>query len=150
MASTYQTYLFDCGCPRFNSGLSGMTPRILFKNLIPYCAWCRTPLVEAALMDYEEDNFPKEKKEMDKEMARDFEVELPSHLKDDGWQLKITRTDNGYIIEVPNELPHVIQENQNDELKEHEELLWCVMEYFNFQGSKHDSERLRIVREKQE
>jgi hypothetical protein len=53
MCSTYQTYLFDCKCPGDR--------RILFKNLIAYCAWCRKPLVKASLMDYEEEHFPKEK-----------------------------------------------------------------------------------------
>jgi hypothetical protein len=87
---------------------------------------------------------------MGKETAKGFEAELPSHLKDDEWQLKITRAQNGYSLEFPNDSPYVIQENENDNLKEHEELLWYVMEYFNFEGSKHDLERLRIVREKQE
>jgi hypothetical protein len=157
MASTYQTYLFDCECVKAHLGLSGMIPRILFWNLIPCCAWCRTPLVKAALTDYEEGNFLEEKKEMDKEMdketdketARDFEVELPSHLRDEKWQMKIIRAQNGYTIEFLDDSPYAIQENENDRLKEHEELLWYIMDYFNFQGSKHDLERLRIVREKQ-
>ena len=71
------------------------------------------------------------------------------------WQLQIVRANNGYVLRgifgdnpIPGE--YVIQEDERDELKAHEELLWEVMEYFNFGGSKHDKERLRVTREKQE
>lgn len=75
-----------------------------------------------------------------------FETKVP---EDRQWQLTITRVSNGYLIEAPGEEPYVIQENENDELKEHEELLWHIMEYFNFGGTKHDPIRLRVKREKQ-
>lgn len=66
------------------------------------------------------------------------------------WSLKITRTDNGYYLEGSDESRISIEEKDEDSLWDHETLLWGVMEYFNFQGSKHDPERLRIVREKPE
>jgi len=58
--SEYQTYLFDCQCHISVRLAGGVIPRIIFKNLIPYCAWCRTPLVRAALMNYDDSHFPKE------------------------------------------------------------------------------------------
>ena len=69
------------------------------------------------------------------------------------WQLIITRESNGYHL-VLNEDQDivknclVIQDDDKDALKSHEELLWEVMDYFNFRGSKHDDERIRITREK--
>ena len=77
-----------------------------------------------------------------------LDEEKVKEKEDEKYQLTITRVQNGYIIEVPNQPPYVIQESENDELKEHEQLLYRVMEYFDFQGSKHDLERLRVVREK--
>jgi len=69
------------------------------------------------------------------------------------WSLTITHVDNGYLLEglssnmgVP--MSMVIEDDEEDELKSHESLLWQVMEYFNFGGSKHDPVRLRIIREK--
>ena len=69
------------------------------------------------------------------------------------WGLKITKVDNGYLLQgqgdpEDNPLIMVIEEQDEDELYHHEHLLWEIMEYFNFQGSKHDPERIRIVREK--
>ena len=74
------------------------------------------------------------------------------------WTLKIIRTQNGYILKTPQENlddsvyyeQSVIQDNEKDDLKSHEELLWEIMEYFNFSGTKHDVERLRIIRQKRE
>lgn len=66
------------------------------------------------------------------------------------WSLKITRTKNGYCLEGSDNEAISIQERDEDELFHHQHLLWEVMEYFNFQGSKHDAERIRVVREKQE
>jgi len=59
--SEYQTYLFDCQCCVSVCLAGGVAEKIIFKNLIPYCAWCRTPLVEAGLLDYEDKHFLKEK-----------------------------------------------------------------------------------------
>lgn len=63
------------------------------------------------------------------------------------WNLSITRCDNGYIVKGL-DLNTVIEDG-TDELLSHEHLLYCVMEYFDFFGSKHDKERIRITREKQ-
>jgi len=73
------------------------------------------------------------------------------------WSLNIIKADNGYILESFEENEDgsktkkqvVIQESETDELKAHQQLLWEIMEFFNFQGSKHDSERIRIIRENQ-
>lgn len=71
------------------------------------------------------------------------------------WSLKITRVGNGYLLEgLGNELGEPVKkvieddETDKDPLKSHETLLWEVMEYFNFMGSKHDKERLKIIRQK--
>jgi len=66
------------------------------------------------------------------------------------WTCTIERVDNGYKIKYEGENGpswHVIQEDEVDGLKDHEELLFWLMDYFNFGGSKHDPERLRIKRE---
>jgi hypothetical protein len=81
----------------------------------------------------------------------------------DEWCLKITRVSDGYILEHAIEddyedyaetipvashlVQSVISDNEDDELKSGEALLWRVVEYFNFGGSKHDKERIRIIRE---
>jgi len=62
------------------------------------------------------------------------------------WNLSITRCDNGYIL-TGQDFNTVIEDGV-DELLSHESLLWRVMEYFDFSGSKHDKERIRITREK--
>ena len=64
------------------------------------------------------------------------------------WKLTIIRTDNGYILRGTE--INLVLEDTEDKLSSHEHLLWEVMDYFNFQGSKHDPERLRITREKNE
>jgi hypothetical protein len=69
--------------------------------------------------------------------------------KDSEWSLKITRISNGYLLEPISGSSIVVQDDEHDELKSHERLLWEVMEYFNFQGFKHDPERIFIVRKKQ-
>jgi len=66
--------------------------------------------------------------------------------------LEIIRAGNGYTLRFPNDMGDgfcldVIEDDESDELKSDEELLWHVMEYFGIGGSKHDPERLRIVRE---
>ena len=69
--------------------------------------------------------------------------------------LKITKVNNGYILEgwviledgVEEERSWVLEE-EDDELKVHGALLYFIMDYFGFAGSKHDAERIRIVREK--
>jgi len=68
--------------------------------------------------------------------------------------LIIERVENGYIVKFPKEEDGLqskilIQDNPQDELRSHEVLLWEIMNYFNFGGTKHDKERIRIMREKQ-
>lgn len=64
------------------------------------------------------------------------------------WFIIIWRLDNGYLIRG-NDTSFVIEDDEKDGLKSHEKLLWEVMDYFNFGGTKHDPQRLRIVRKKE-
>ncbi len=73
------------------------------------------------------------------------------------WKLEIDRAHNGYVVSYETEsednsgpfiATEVIQDDEKDELRSHEELLWFITEFFGFIGSKHDDERLRVVREK--
>jgi len=74
------------------------------------------------------------------------------------WDLHIRKGDNGYRLTYEEELGNgeilgreeYIQDSDDDPLKAGEELLWRIMEYFNFYGSKHDSERLRVIRVKRD
>jgi len=74
--------------------------------------------------------------------------------KDKDWYLKITRVLNGYVLEGDSGEDFiqktVIEDKEEDELSSHEKLLWEVMEYFNLGGTKHDKERIKVVREKNE
>ena len=74
------------------------------------------------------------------------------------WSLTISRLDNGYLLTSPDcdgsgSSEWVIEDgpdgNEFINLSSGEALLWEVMDYFNFGGSKHDAERIRIVREEQ-
>ncbi len=68
--------------------------------------------------------------------------------KDDNeWKLTIVREQDCYILEGTAEGKWAIEDDERDELKSHERLLWEVMDYFGFGGSKHDALRLRISRE---
>lgn len=73
--------------------------------------------------------------------------------KDRKWDLTITRETNGYVLDgffnSDVRSKEVIEDYEVDELKSGESLLWTVMEYFGFGGSKHDKERIMIVRKKQ-
>jgi predicted house-cleaning noncanonical NTP pyrophosphatase (MazG superfamily) len=72
------------------------------------------------------------------------------------WSITITRGNNGYKLTWEEDAEdgttlqqeEYIEDDELDELKSGEELLWRIMEYFGFGGSKHDPERLRVVREK--
>lgn len=77
-----------------------------------------------------------------------MEDELKTDSKAEEWFVKIKKVNNGYILYNSDGTEDVVEEDERDELKVHEALLWKVMEAFNFQGSKHDPERLRVVREK--
>jgi hypothetical protein len=71
------------------------------------------------------------------------------------WSCHIERAENGYIVSYPSDddenriIPHVIEEADNDDLMASEALLWWLMDYFNFGGSKYDPVRLKVVREHQ-
>ena len=74
------------------------------------------------------------------------------------WALTIERVDNGYILtplgqDESDSQEWVIEDGLDGDgivnLTSGEALLWEVMDYFNFGGSKHDAERIRIVREEQ-
>lgn len=66
------------------------------------------------------------------------------------WKLIVKKVSNGYILYGSNNEVIVCEEDNVDELKHHERMLWEVIEYFGFAGSKHDKERLRVVREQNE
>ena len=73
----------------------------------------------------------------------------------EGWTITIEKVGSGYILEVPepnDELGKkwVREEDDQDELKAIETVLWDILNYFGHGGSKHDDERIRIVREKRE
>ncbi|MBE3137672.1 MAG: hypothetical protein IMZ43_09845 [Thermoplasmata archaeon] len=75
-------------------------------------------------------------------------MDLMKQVNDPPWSLTITRIDNGYMLHGV-DYDSVIEDVEMDPLKSGEGLLRNVMSYFDLQGSKHDAERLRIVREKQ-
>lgn len=66
----------------------------------------------------------------------------------------IERVENGYIVSYEDEraegtpctVSEVIEDSESDPLKSGEGLLWWVAEFFGVGGSKHDEERIRIVR----
>jgi hypothetical protein len=72
------------------------------------------------------------------------------------WQMTIDRTDNGYVLTFPTEVSSnghsflkriVVEDNHDDDLASHEDLLYQVMEYFMFLGSKKKATRLIVVRQ---
>ncbi len=80
------------------------------------------------------------------------EVEEKRNKKDWIFDLIIIRESNGYMLDGASDgnsrIRTVIEDDEMDELKSHERLLLEVMEYFGFQGSRHDKERIKIIREK--
>ena len=75
------------------------------------------------------------------------------------WSVEITRGENGYKLGYWEETEdgyemgwreEYIQDEERDGLKSGEELLWYIINYFSLSGSKHDPERLRIIRENKE
>jgi hypothetical protein len=65
--------------------------------------------------------------------------------------LNITKVDNGYIAEdLSDHKITVFEESERDELKDIEALLWFVLEFFGKYGSKHDPERIRIIRQRKD
>ena len=74
-------------------------------------------------------------------------------MEENVWKLEIERVSNGYNLrgkfgDSDIVLTMVIEDGDMDELYAPERLLWEVLDYFNVGGSKHDTERLRVVREK--
>ena len=75
------------------------------------------------------------------------------------YEIKVRRTMNGFVLSWSDECAddttktfvqeEVVEDDDQDELKSGEEMLWKLIEYFGLSGSKHDKERLRITREKQ-
>ncbi len=69
------------------------------------------------------------------------------------WDLNIRSVSNGFILfgkhpETGYPYEEVIEEKEDDLLAANERVLWAVMEYFAMDGTKHDPERLRVVRKK--
>ena len=69
--------------------------------------------------------------------------------------LSIEMVSNGYVLSFHDpehecKRIEVIEESEYDALKAGETLLWWLMDFYGFGGSKHDAERLRIVRLKRE
>lgn len=67
--------------------------------------------------------------------------------------LQITRGGNGFKLDWWEEddtgdISHmeVLQDDEDDEMKSGEELLWRIMNYFDLGGSKFDKKRLNINR----
>lgn len=72
-----------------------------------------------------------------------------------GWSITIDKTETGYILDTPESTDElgkrwVREEDEQDELKAIEAVLWDVLQYFGHYGSKHDAERIRIIRQKSE
>ncbi len=68
------------------------------------------------------------------------------------WAVLVTKVGNGYIVTFKDEngklQMEVFEEYKDDELLATEKMLWFLLEHFDMRGSKHDSERIKIVREK--
>ena len=62
--------------------------------------------------------------------------------------ITIYRVENGYLLTDQDGRSWVCEENEKDELAHHEWMLWKVIEFFGFSGSRYDKERIRIVRKK--
>ena len=77
--------------------------------------------------------------------------------EDEGWVLKIKRIENGYLLSGVNDNGVIVSWAVTDDVDESENvsgldpdaragynLLWEVMDYYCFTGSKHDDARIRI------
>jgi hypothetical protein len=67
--------------------------------------------------------------------------------------LTISRASNGYVVQWHEDgfsQIEVIEGSETDALKDGESLLWLIMDHYGFGGSKHDAERIRIVRVKRD
>ena len=65
------------------------------------------------------------------------------------WWVKVSRINNGYILDYSDGLPDVAEDDDNDDLSSHQKMLWKLQEFFSFTGSKHDPDRIIITRKKQ-
>lgn len=70
-------------------------------------------------------------------------------MRKDDWGIEILFADDGFVIRDNEGKRYPIQSDEIDELKAGEELLWFILDFFNLRGSKHDEERLKVIREKQ-
>lgn len=67
---------------------------------------------------------------------------------------EIERLDNGFVCnmfdgdEEGDWNTSVYQEDENDELKAIEEVLWSIVEFFGKMGSRYDKERIHICRKR--
>jgi len=78
------------------------------------------------------------------------DIAIENESKPEEWSLKIIRVSNGYLLEHSDGEKVVVEESLDDNLRDHEQLLFEIRDYFNFQGSKHDMERIQIVRQSNE
>ena len=71
------------------------------------------------------------------------------------WAVEITRVRNGYVCKYPDSNgegethfeTQVFSDDDADELKSGEDLLWWIIAHFGISGSRYDIERLTITRE---
>ena len=69
----------------------------------------------------------------------------------ENWDARVERVDNGYVVYLSGDDPNsgsiaVCENDDDDELKSFESVLWELMEHFGVVGNRHDKERLSIVR----
>lgn len=60
--------------------------------------------------------------------------------------LEIIKVENGFSIKDNEGKITVVEEKDGDELAAAEALLWAILEFFNLNGTKHDRERIAVIR----
>ena len=60
--------------------------------------------------------------------------------------MEIIKINNGFSIKDSSGETTVIEASDSDELRAIERLLWTIIEFFGFVGSKHDTERIWVIR----
>ena len=68
------------------------------------------------------------------------------------WELRIRKAENGFILESDIDeglgvTEMLLEDDENDELKSGESLLWQVIEFFGLRTSRYAKEVLTITRE---
>jgi hypothetical protein len=129
--------------------------RLTMKDFISKCCRSEAQIVFSGIPDFIGGD-PK-KQEVGTCWFRCVKCDKPCDILplEEDWSLRIERASDGYILKgiaadgSDSTIKKVIEDDEEDELRSHEKLLWAVMEYFNFQGTKHDKKRLFIVRNKQ-